>query len=296
MMIVLENAVSLSNEFRRLSPPIIIIGMHRSGTSLVAGLLDIFGVYVDPEMRKTERANASTSLARQSGYGEAVSFRLLNEEIMAKTGATWDNPLPFLAVRDDVAYAQSCREKIAKASRTTLKEGFLSALPPDYGGLWGWKDPRTSLTLPYWLEAFPKAKLLHVTRDAEDVAKSLMSRAQAKARKSESVPNTGLRARAERVLSDPQSLVRALQRRLSKSSQSEFPVFSMLDREDCIRLADIYVGECTRYRESGYDYSEVSYEEIIAAPEASVRKIAAMLQIETNEAAIAKAVQFISRP
>ncbi len=85
-MITKEISFALSPEFQRLSPPILIIGMHRSGTSLVAGLLDILGVYIDPEMRRQDSVDVPSSVSRQNGYGEATSFRLLNEEIMAKSG------------------------------------------------------------------------------------------------------------------------------------------------------------------------------------------------------------------
>ncbi len=199
-----------------------------------------------------------------------------------------------MAVRDQPAYRRASLEKIVQASHATLKQDFLSALPAPYDGRWGWKDPRTSLTLPYWLEVFPSAQLLHVTRDVEGVAKSLMSRAQAKAQ--QPAMSNGLRARAERVVNDPQSVVRAIRRRLTKGSQQAFPALSMLNREDCIRLSEIYVEECIRYRESEYNYAEITYEEIIAAPEASIRSIVRMLQVETNEAAIAQATRFISRP
>ncbi|HTE20391.1 MAG TPA: hypothetical protein VK689_18660, partial [Armatimonadota bacterium] len=35
--------------FRRLPPPLIVLGMHRSGTSVVAGILARLGVYMGPE-------------------------------------------------------------------------------------------------------------------------------------------------------------------------------------------------------------------------------------------------------
>ena len=43
-------------------------------------------------------------------------------------------------------------------------------------GLWGWKDPRNSLTLPLWLRLYPEAKIVHVLRHGVDVARSLQKR------------------------------------------------------------------------------------------------------------------------
>ncbi len=45
---------------------------------------------------------------------------------------------------------------------------------------WGWKDPRNTFTLPMWLKVFPNAKVIHVLRDKESVARSLMKRNQVK--------------------------------------------------------------------------------------------------------------------
>lgn len=298
MVATAKNTLALSDEFRRLSNPVIIIGMHRSGTSLVAGLLHILGVYVDPELSQQDNAeilSVPSSIARQNGYGEATSFRLLNEEIMAQSGANWDNVLPFMAVRDQLIYAQRSVEAIVRASHSTLKQDYLSSLPENYSGHWGWKDPRNSLTLPYWLEVFPSAYLLHVTREVEGVVKSLMTRAQAQSQEVKTVRG-GLLKRLEQAVYDPQAAVRAVQRRLFKDTKKVFPRFSMLDREDCIRLSDIYFCECMRYSQSEYNYAEISYEEIIAAPELSIRKIVEMLQLEAGEAAIIQAVKFVSRP
>ena len=54
---------------------------------------------------------------------------------------------------------------------TILKYGGLNLQRP-----WGWKDPRTSLLLGFWLEAYPQAQILHVYRHPLDVANSLATR------------------------------------------------------------------------------------------------------------------------
>ena len=45
-----------------------------------------------------------------------------------------------------------------------------------YAGPWMVKDPRLSLTLPWWLERFPNAKVIWVLRDEAAVVDSLLSR------------------------------------------------------------------------------------------------------------------------
>lgn len=41
---------------------------------------------------------------------------------------------------------------------------------------WGGKDPRTTFTLPIWLDVFPHARVLHICRHGVDVAQSLRVR------------------------------------------------------------------------------------------------------------------------
>src|SRR5207249_8293594 len=41
---------------------------------------------------------------------------------------------------------------------------------------WGFKDPRTCITLPVYLEIFPNSQLVHIVRDEADVAASLAAR------------------------------------------------------------------------------------------------------------------------
>ena len=42
--------------------------------------------------------------------------------------------------------------------------------------VWGWKDPRNSLTLPVWRSVYPSARVIHVVRDGRAVALSLNDR------------------------------------------------------------------------------------------------------------------------
>ena len=45
-----------------------------------------------------------------------------------------------------------------------------------FGATWGWKEPRTTLFAPAWLEIFPDARLLHVIRDARAAGESIRAR------------------------------------------------------------------------------------------------------------------------
>jgi GNAT superfamily N-acetyltransferase len=53
-----------------------------------------------------------------------------------------------------------------------LRHRGLTSLP----FVWGWKDPRTTFTLPVWTDVFPEARVIHVLRHGVDVAASLRAR------------------------------------------------------------------------------------------------------------------------
>src|SRR5450830_930719 len=60
--------------------PVIILGMHRSGTTMVSELLEKLGLFVG---EKKEVNN------------EALFFILMNTWLMREANATWDNPHNF---------------------------------------------------------------------------------------------------------------------------------------------------------------------------------------------------------
>ncbi len=140
------------------TPPIIVIGMHRSGTSLLVRLLSELGIHIGQEL---------------DVHHEAWCFKDTNKDLLALAGAHWAKPQPFVTALATDGFAARCRE---------LLDACLERRLPSYGDAtqapaWGWKDPRNTVTLPVWLERFPSAKLIHIVRDGLDVALSLHRRA-----------------------------------------------------------------------------------------------------------------------
>lgn len=144
--------------------PILIIGMHRSGTSLLGRVCQNLGLFIGADLDHN---------------AESRHFYHLNETILNYAHATWDAP-------NNIRYLlQSTREKdlILNQLQTAGFGSYLpqsrfrqAQLPPR----WGWKDPRTTLTLPLWLSIYPNAKIIHVIRNGVDIALSLNKREQAK--------------------------------------------------------------------------------------------------------------------
>jgi hypothetical protein len=157
-----------TNENSSLSSPVIIIGAHRSGTSLVTRLLDDLGIFVGKKLDTNH---------------EAMFFQSINAWILRQSSGSWDNP-------DSVSYFLKDQENMA-LSHEHVHQLMRSPVASSYLGLykylrfgnisnldipWGWKDPRNTYTLPFWLRLFPKAKVVHVYRHGVDVAKSLAYR------------------------------------------------------------------------------------------------------------------------
>jgi hypothetical protein len=140
--------------------PVCIAGMHRSGTSMVARLLDACGVHlgVGDDLRTAGPDNPD-------GYWENAQFVGLNEEILAELGGAWDTP-PALEE------GWPCRPELTSVrfAATRLIDGLRPREP------WGWKDPRNSLTLPFWISLIPDMKIVLCVRDPLEVAWSLRSR------------------------------------------------------------------------------------------------------------------------
>jgi len=152
----------------RLTPPVIIIGMHRSGTSMIAQHLIALGAYMGRDLT----VNAESRL-----------FQGFNRHLLAAAEGRWsDVTLPIEKMRDP----ESARHMVAQLEEALFIQRQLSAFF-DMGrrvklalglnlGPWGWKDPRNSITLPIWISVFPQAKVIHVIRNGVDVAISLFQR------------------------------------------------------------------------------------------------------------------------
>ena len=149
-------ASSLSCRTRALC----IAGMHRSGTSLVARLLNFAGVHLGPE----SELMAATA-ANPDGYWENIEFVKLNDQILAELGSRWDVPRPL-----PEGWEADERMHPLRSRAQDLIERFTGHEP------WGWKDPRNSLTVPFWRQMIPGLKVVVCVRNPLEVAWSLRER------------------------------------------------------------------------------------------------------------------------
>lgn len=146
-------------------PPIIIIGMSRSGTGMLAKMLEDLGLFIG---KSKDRNN------------EALFFIDLNMWLLEQSSGGLENPKSIRYLLED----REVRTLFADFIRHTMKTpkvisylGFKKYLtcrtPLNLNIPWGWKDPRNTFTLPFWLDIFPNAKVIHICRHGVDVANSL---------------------------------------------------------------------------------------------------------------------------
>lgn len=146
-------------------PPVIIIGMHRSGTSMLTHTLQQLGLFIGHKLLPFD-------------LYEASFFVTLNEWLLAQANASWDNTYNF-QFADDV-FKQQAIDILKSELKGKKKKKFLGKNKVgDIRQLnipWAWKDPRTTITIDLWKEIFPDAKILHIYRNPLDVAASLSKR------------------------------------------------------------------------------------------------------------------------
>ena len=139
---------------------ICIIGMHRSGTSMVARLLNQCGLNLGPEERLLG-PNADNPM----GHFEHTGFLEIDDALLKHFGGSWDNP-PILnsGWENDATLG----ELVAKAEK--LIDTFTNSTP------WGWKEPRTTFLLPLWQKLLPDLRNVICVRNPLEVARSLAER------------------------------------------------------------------------------------------------------------------------
>lgn len=137
-----------------------IAGMHRSGTSTLAQILYRLGLDLG-DAKDLFAANEYNV----DGYFEHKDFVAVNERILRTLGAGWDFPFglePGWHERPEI-------REIAEEAKP-LMDGF------GQPGMWGWKDPRTCLTLPFWLDLAPDLRVVAALRNPLEVAASIRKR------------------------------------------------------------------------------------------------------------------------
>jgi hypothetical protein len=148
-----------------LTGPIVVIGMGRSGTKLLTDTLERLGAFMG---------------VSQDMNDEALLFLRANMDLMRSAGARWDAPEPIAPVLEDPSRRAELAAMVEPRLRGLRALSYLGwprlaryRSVANQDDLWGWKDPRSTWTLPVWRELFPNLRVVHLLRHGVDVAASL---------------------------------------------------------------------------------------------------------------------------
>ncbi|WP_291276134.1 sulfotransferase [Flavobacterium sp.] len=132
---------------------LIIVGMHRSGTSFTASLLQKAGLNIGENLLRA-------SLGNELGHFENEDFLVFHKKNLAHHNLNPDG----------------WSLNTVQSLDGTQKEELTSIIKKNESSQWGWKDPRTTLFLNVYKELLPNAFFLFVYRKPWEVVDSLFRR------------------------------------------------------------------------------------------------------------------------
>lgn len=146
-----------------LPDPIIVCGMHRSGTSLISKILDEMGMFMGNDVEVNH---------------ESLSFLLLNDKLLAHAHSFWDQieGVPSFFNNKEAIDQAVDLIKNQYLNKKFFKPYLGSKTVKNIPQKWGWKDPRNTITFPLWHSVFKNARFIFIYRNAVDSVASLVHR------------------------------------------------------------------------------------------------------------------------
>ncbi|WP_052016887.1 glycosyltransferase [Paenibacillus sp. MAEPY2] len=142
-----------------------VLGMHRSGTSVIAKGLHTLGVYLGQEEDLVPANNENVE-----GFWEHSKIVDIHDEILSLQSRKWNTLKPLEEGWDK------------RDSLTLQKDKLKEIVFEEFQNheIWGWKDPRTCLLFPIWEEILREMNIelnvIFVIRNPHEVAMSLHKR------------------------------------------------------------------------------------------------------------------------
>jgi hypothetical protein len=143
---------------------LIILGMHRSGTSLLTGLLSQVGVVMGKRLYAPQKG------VNEKGFWEHEDIVDAHDELLLHLGSQWDDLLPLDKDWWEADVVQPFVDRL-----TGLVRRDFSSAP-----VWALKDPRMCRLLPLWFHIFTSqqvsATFVCMNRNPFEVVASLQKR------------------------------------------------------------------------------------------------------------------------
>lgn len=143
---------------------VLILGMHRSGTSAMTRILNLLGAELGSRLMPAASGN------NESGFWENQTAVDINEALLTGLGRNWHD------IREmPVGWLDSEAARRARAAIRRLIDEEFAAAP-----LWALKDPRLCRLAPLWLDVLKEyptdVRIVIALRAPDEVAASLLAR------------------------------------------------------------------------------------------------------------------------
>ena len=143
---------------------IIVIGMHRSGTSAITRALELLGVSLGENLHPAGFDNPT-------GFWEDRECLEINEELLLQCGSAYDR----LGLAQDILRNNPSTDSLKQKAKQLVTRKL-----EENNGMWGFKDPRTCRLLPFWREVFDsigcETSYIIALRNPLSVTSSLLAR------------------------------------------------------------------------------------------------------------------------
>jgi hypothetical protein len=140
------------------SKEVIVLGMHRSGTSMIGGVLSHLGVNLGEDLPGKQISNPL-------GHFEDGDFLALNQTILENAGGYWDQP-------PEKKNIELLHDKFKEPIQALVSDRKWASGEE----IWGWKDPRTSLTIELFIPYLDNPHFIICRRDPSEIITSLWQR------------------------------------------------------------------------------------------------------------------------
>ncbi len=233
--------------------------MHRSGTSFLSRKLDEMGIF--------------------QGYAkdvnnESLFFLKLNNWLLRQSDSSWSSPENFSEAIKEKRLENMLLSHIRFRINSVENISYYGAKNKFFRKnleKWGWKDPRTTFTLPIWQKIYPDAKVLSIKRHGVDVASSLYKR-------------------SNRWINQHQKMSRSQQFKL-KYYLGYSDSYKNLNLDHALNLWNIYETQVEKIKNSmshSNSFMQIKYEDIPENKDLVLEKLLEFLEVPFSEKDIKK--------
>lgn len=202
---------------------ILVLGMHRSGTSTLTRLINMMGAYIGPEDKLLEISDKTMISSNPKGHWERRDVIRVNDQILKTYGVSWQTPV----------FSKPIESK--DLSQDIKKNMQLIIYGLDTRRPWVMKDPRMCLTLPAWLDFLEMPIAVIAVRSPVQIAQSLSKRNQISHEKAIHLWEYYMAQLLNSTLNTPRVFVR-YEHVLERPNLSVEGLHNWLEKQGCNRL------------------------------------------------------------